>query len=179
MSPAQIGLTVAGAVTVQTTLAWSVGSNVANLDLPLVVVVLAALSRGPLTGLWTGTGAGFAQDVLSGGIVGVSGLCKCVVGVAAGMAGERLLVAAAWQRSLVLVAATFVHATCFFGTYALIPATTPIGSWRDVGGQALANALAGVVAIGVAENARRRRRRTRHERVGLPVGRWQRAKHAP
>lgn len=175
MSPAQIGLTIAAAVTVQTTLAWSVGGTAVNLDLPLVVVVLAALSRGPLTGLWTGTAAGFAQDLLSGGIIGVSGLCKCVVGVAAGMAGERLLVTGGWRRSLVLVGATFVHAVCFFGIYALIPATTPIGGWPDVGMQAAANALAGGVAIAAAW---RWRRRTRGGRDRLVIGRW-RAGHAP
>ena len=104
MSPAQVATAAAAAVTVQTTLAWSVSGTVVNLDLPLVVVVLAALSGGPLAGLWTGTATGLAQDVLSGGIVGVSGLCKCVAGVAVGLAGEKLLVTTTWQRSLVAAA---------------------------------------------------------------------------
>ena len=172
MSALQIGLAGTAAVTVQTVLAWSVSGTVVNLDLPLVVVVLAALSRGPLAGLWTGTAVGLAQDVLSGGIVGVNGLCKSVVGVAAGVAGERLLVTASWRRSLILVAATFVHAGCFFGAYALIPATTPIGSWPNVAVQGAANALVGSVAIGIAGNVSGRRRRNRYARGGLEAGRW-------
>ena len=173
MSAVQIGLAGAAAVMVQTALVWSVS---ANLDLPLVVVVLAALSRGPLTGLWMGTAVGFVQDMLSGGIVGVNGLCKSVVGVAAGVAGERLLVTSSWQRSLILVAATFVHAGCFFGTYAFIPNTMPIGDWQDVAVQGVVNALVGSMAIVVAGNAPRWGRRTRG-RVGLGAGSW-RAKHA-
>ena len=174
MSALQIGLAGAAALAVQTALAWSVSGNVANLDLPLIVVVLAALSRGPLAGLWTGTAVGLFQDVLSGGIVGVSGLCKSVVGVAAGVAGERLLVTASWQRGLVLVCATFVHAGCFFGTYFFIPTTVLIGSWRDVVMQGIANALAGSVAIGLAGNMARwqRRRQDRPAQSGLASGNW-------
>lgn len=177
MSTLQIGLAGAAAVIVQTALAWSVSGTSANLDLPLVVVVLAALARGPLAGLWAGTAVGFVQDVLSGGIVGVSGLCKSVVGVAAGVAGERLLVTASWQRGLILVAATFVHAGCFFGTYAFIPATTPIWNWPTVAVQSVANALVGGVAIGVAGNLPRRLRRKQDTQVRPEVARW-RAKHA-
>ena len=178
MSAAQIAFAAAVAVTAQTSLAWLLSGTVVNLDLPLVVVVLAGLSRGALGGLWTGTAAGFAQDLLSGGLVGVSGLCKSVVGVAAGLAGERLLVTAVWQWSLILAAATFVHAACFFGTYVFIPATTPIGGWPDVAAQAVANALAGGVVLGIARTVPWRRPPGRRVRTGFTVGQW-RTNHAP
>ena len=178
MSPARIGLAAAGAVTVQTTLAWTVSGTVVNVDLPLVVVVMAALSGGPRAGLWTGTATGLAQDVLSGGIVGVSGLCKSVAGVAVGLAGERLLVTATWQRSLVVAAATLLHAGCFFGTYALIPRAAPIGSGADVAVQAVANALAASVAIGVVGPVRRWPALARRRRAELTTNRW-RTGYAP
>ncbi len=171
MSALQIGLAGAAAMTAQTALAWSVSGTAANLDLPLIVVVLAALARGPLTGLWTGTAVGLVQDVLSGGVAGVNGFSKSVVGVAAGAAGERLLLTTVWQRSLLLAAATFVHAACFFGTYAFVP-TTPIGSWPDVAAQGAANALAGGAAVGAAGRLPRRRKRR-----GPEAARW-RPKHA-
>lgn len=174
MSALQIGLAGAAAMTAQTALAWSVSGTAVNLDLPLIVVVLAALARGPLTGLWTGTAAGLVQDVLSGGVVGVNGLSKSVVGVAAGVAGERLLLATVWQRSLILAAATFVHAVCFFGTYAFVP-TIPIGGWPDVAAQAAANALVGGAAVGVAGSLPRRRKR--RGPGGSAAARW-RPKHA-
>ena len=178
MSPAQVALAAAAAVTVQTTLAWSVSGTVVNLDLPLVVVVLAALAGGPLAGLWTGTATGLAQDVLSGGIVGVSGLCKCVAGVAVGLAGERLLVTTTWQRSLVAAGATLLHAGCFFGTYALIPAATPIGGWTEVAAQAVANAVAASIVIGAVGPVRRWRRSAQRPRPGPAAGLW-RSRYAP
>lgn len=178
MSPAQVALAAAAAVTVQTTLAWSVSGTVVNLDLPLVVVVLAALAGGPLAGLWTGTATGLAQDVLSGGIVGVSGLCKCVAGVAVGLAGERLLVTTTWQRSLVAAAATLLHAGCFFGAYALIPTATPIGGWTEVAVQAVANAVAASIVIGAVGPVRRWRRSAQRPRPGPAAGLW-RSRYAP
>ena len=69
------------AVAGQTTYALFCQWMSANVDFPLVVVVFAALSGGPVVGLWTGVAAGLAQDLLSGGIVGVSGLAKSLVGV--------------------------------------------------------------------------------------------------
>ena len=75
----------------------------ANIDLPLVVVVLASLSGGPIVGLWAGTFAGFLQDVMSGGLVGVSGLAKSLVGVTIGGGGDatnvyRAMVSIAFNR---------------------------------------------------------------------------------
>ncbi len=178
MSAAQIAFAAAAVITAQTSLAWFVRGAAVNLDLPLIVVVMAALSRGPLVGLWTGTAAGFAQDVLSGGVLGVSGFCKSVVGVAVGRAGERLLATAVWQRSVILAVATLVHAACFFGIYMVIAAATRIGSWRDVTMQAVANAVAGGAAICIARNLPRGRLRARRERTGFTGRQW-RTSHAP
>ena len=151
MSAIRIAVAAAAAVTAQT----SLGGAAVNLDLPLIVVVLAALSRGPFAGVWTGAAVGFAQDVLSGGIVGASGFCKGVVGVAAGLAGERLLLGRLWQRSVIIAAATVVHAACFFGLYLFVRAASPIGGWSDVAVQVAGNAAVGAAAIGIAENAPR------------------------
>ena len=86
MRATRIGIAVAVAVTAQTTYALFVNGTSANVDFPLVVVVFAALSGGPIVGLWTGVAAGLGQDLLSGGIVGVSGLSKSLVGFAVGAA---------------------------------------------------------------------------------------------
>ena len=149
MTATRIGIAIVVALGVQATLARLAGGARANIDLPLVVVVFAALSRGPMVGLWTGTVAGFAQDVLSGGIVGVSGLTKSLVGVAVGGLGSQLLLAGVWHESLVLAAATVVHAGCFVAVYALVPVAGPTASWTAVGVQAAANVAAGAVAAGL------------------------------
>ena len=98
--------------------------------------------------------------------------------VAVGLAGERLLVTTTWQRSLVVAAATLLHAGFFFGTYALIPTASPIGGWTDVAVQAVANALLAGVAIGVAGSVRRWPALAGHGRAGLTTDRW-RTRYSP
>ncbi|HEY8549588.1 MAG TPA: rod shape-determining protein MreD, partial [Vicinamibacterales bacterium] len=51
-----------------------------SIDLVLVVVVWTALQFGPAAGLLAGSAAGLAQDALSGGIIGVGGIGKTLVG---------------------------------------------------------------------------------------------------
>ena len=53
-------------------------------DLVLVAVVFVALQWGPVAGMIGGTVGGLLQDALAGGIVGVGGLAKTLVGYAAG-----------------------------------------------------------------------------------------------
>ena len=140
----QIALAVGAALLVQTTLLRMVASASVPVDLVLVVVVYAALSRGPAAGLWTGTAAGLLQDVLSGGIVGVSGLAKCLAGALVGLSGTRFIVASTASRFLAYAAASLLHAACFFGVYLLLDTGAPAASGAFLLAQVLPNAVAGV-----------------------------------
>tara|TARA_Y100000588_G_C14184396_1_gene895186 strand:- start:689 stop:1195 length:507 start_codon:yes stop_codon:yes gene_type:complete len=91
-----------------------------NFDLILIVVVFSALSRGHLVGLWSGAVSGFVQDVMSGGIIGVSGLAKSLAGVLVGLAGSQFLISTIWHRVAILMAASIFHVLCFMGVYLLI-----------------------------------------------------------
>lgn len=154
------------ALAVQTTLARYVVRGAFAVDLVLVVVVYAALAAGPITGLLTGTFAGLLQDALSrgaGGIIGVGGLAKTVVGFLAGVVGTQFIVSQSVPRFIVFFAATLVHAVIFIGLY-LILDSRPFGSAYAVFGQALGNAVVGVVAFQLSEllpGAVERRRLTR------------------
>ena len=53
-------------------------------DFVLVGVVFAALQSGAVAGMLAGTIGGLLLDVLSGGVVGLGGLVKTLVGCAAG-----------------------------------------------------------------------------------------------
>ena len=108
------------ALLVQTTLVPIVAGGGAPVDLALIVVVFAALNRGPVAGLWTGTLAGLLQDALSGGIIGVSGLTKTMIGVLVGVVGSHFLLGTVWHRLAVLVGASLVHGFCYLGIYTLI-----------------------------------------------------------
>lgn len=61
-------------------------------DLPLIVVVLLALRRGPEFGCAAGFFAGLLQDATGGGFIGVQALTKAVIGFGIGAAGSRLSV---------------------------------------------------------------------------------------
>lgn len=61
-------------------------------DIPLVLIVLLGLSRGPEVGCLSGFAVGLLQDAAGGGFVGAQALTKALAGFAAGWIGERLWV---------------------------------------------------------------------------------------
>jgi rod shape-determining protein MreD len=140
------------AVALQTTLARFFSRGAAAIDLVLVVVVYVALVSGPMGGLLAGTVGGLAQDALSSGIIGIGALAKTVVGFLTGFGGTQFIVAQPFPRFVVFFGATIVHALIFLGLYMLLDlrqAGTP--PYAAIAGQALGNALVGVVAFQLAE----------------------------
>ena len=165
MKTIHIVVLLAVALLVQTTLVPVVAGGGAPVDLVLIVVVFAALQRGPVAGLWTGTFAGLLQDALSSGIIGVSGLTKTIIGVVAGVTGSHFILGTLWHRLGVLIAASFVHAFCYLGIYTLIGSEGPAVPIGIVAVQAAANGLVGVVAplvVGVAPSVSDRFRQGRN-----------------
>jgi rod shape-determining protein MreD len=157
------------ALALQTTLTRFIVRGTVAVDLVLVVVVYAALTTGPVTGLLTGTFAGLVQDALSSGVIGIGGLAKTVVGFLAGIIGTQFIVAQPLPRFVVFFAATALHAVLFIGLYELLDLRTFGTPYGAVLGQALGNAIVGVVAFQVAEllpgaMERRRASRTRIRR---------------
>jgi rod shape-determining protein MreD len=139
------------ALALQTTLARFIVRDIAEIDLVLVVVVYAALSFGPVTGLLTGTFAGLLQDALGGPIIGIGGLAKTVVGFVAGVIGTQFIVGQAPTRFVVFFAATVLHAALFIGLYELLDLRDFCAPYAAVAAQALGNAVIGVVAFKIAE----------------------------
>jgi rod shape-determining protein MreD len=157
-------LATALAITLQTTLARYLPAGAAAIDFVLVVVVYAALAGGPVTGLLTGTLAGLVQDVLSSGIIGIGGLAKTAVGFLAGVVGTQFIVTQALPRFVVFFGATVLHAVIFMGLYELLELREFGTPYAAIVGQALGNALFGIVAFQTVESlpgALERRRATR------------------
>ena len=169
MKTTHIGLALTIALLAQTTFVRAIGGTGVPVDLVLVVVVFAALSRGPVVGLWTGSLAGLVQDALSGGIIGVSGLTKSIVGVLVGVAASQFIIGTVWHRLVVLLAASVGHASCFLGVYALVGSSAPVATVPLVLVQAVANAVVGVIAEAVAHAILGARERVRQGRT--PFGR--------
>ena len=151
MRTAGVVLATALALALQTTLARFIRGG-AGIDLVLVVVVYAALSFGPVTGLLTGTFAGLVQDALSTGVIGVGGLAKTIVGFLAGVIGTQFIVAHPLPRFVVFLAAALLHAALFMGIYELLGLRDFSAPAGRVVGQALGNAVLGLVVFKVAES---------------------------
>jgi rod shape-determining protein MreD len=118
-----------------------------NVDLVLVVVVYAALQFGPTTGLLTGAVAGMAQDALSGGVIGVGGLAKTIVGFLTGVIGSQFIVANAVPRFVVLLLGAALNAVCFLGLYAVIDRRGMSVPWGTAWPQMLLTAFVGIILI--------------------------------
>ncbi len=172
MKAAWVGLGLGLALALQTTLASMLAGAGAPVDLVLVVVVAVAIASGPIAGLWAGTVGGLVQDALSGGVIGVGGLAKTLVGYLVGQFGSRFMIARAWQQLLVFFCGSLVHAGCYIGVYSLLFDEGMMTSYGAVLTQATVNAAIGVtLAVGLqagpgALERRRLRRRNLSRRFG-------------
>ncbi len=152
MRAAGIMLAVALAIALQTTLARFLMRGTVAVDLVLVAVVYVALTSGPVTGLLTGTVAGLIQDALAASsVIGIGGLAKTVVGFLAGVVGTQFIVSQPLPRFVVFLGATALHAVIFMGLYTVLDLRHFGTPYAAVGGQAVANAVVGVLAFQIVE----------------------------
>jgi rod shape-determining protein MreD len=152
------------ALALQTTLSGLLAGGAIAVNLVLVAVVYIALAYGAVTGLLAGAVGGLAQDALAGGIVGIGGLTKTLIGFVVGVLGAQFNLSTTVPRLVMFVAATFVHELIFQGLHALVGGRHFSLLWSAILVQALVNGLIGVVAFVLVENGpgmvdRRRMRR--------------------
>jgi rod shape-determining protein MreD len=136
-------------------------ANVAP-DIPLIVVVLLALRRGPEFGCAAGFVAGLLQDAAGGGLLGVQALTKALVGFGIGLAGVRLSVTQPLVQVPGLVLLTILEGVARFGLLKLVrfPASFADLMTYVVLPQALYNGFLGaalVLALAWVETTRERK----------------------
>jgi rod shape-determining protein MreD len=151
LKTAGVVVAVAAALALQTTLARFVIRGTVAVDLGLVVVVYIALTSGPVTGLLAGTLTGLLQDALASGILGIGGLAKTIVGFLAGVIGTQFIVAQPLPRFVVFFGATLLHALVFIGLYVVLDLSKYSSPYAGITGQAVGNAIVGVVAFQLSE----------------------------
>ena len=118
-------------------------------DIPLIVVVLLALRRGPEFGCAAGFVAGLLQDVAAGGLIGIQALTKALVGFGLGTAGARLRVTQPLVQIPGLVLLTLAEGVARFTLLQLFRFPAPFGELMTfvVLPQALYNGFIGAALV--------------------------------
>ena len=158
---ALLALTVFGGGVAQTTLAPALMIGDVAPDLPLIMVVLLALRRGPEFGCLAGFAAGLLQDAAGGGLIGVQALTKAMIGFVIGALGGGLRVTQPLVQVPGLALLTVVEGLVRFALLKLFHFPVPFGELMVyvVIPQALYNGFLGaalVLALVWAEGRRRR-----------------------
>lgn len=89
-------------------------------DMTLVVTVYVGLQRVPVKGMLTGLAAGLGGDAISGGILGVGGFSKTLIGYIISVASVRLSLENGLIRLLVVVLASIANTLLFVGLYQML-----------------------------------------------------------
>lgn len=164
MRTAVVVMAIAAALVIQTALSGLMARGPIAVNLVLVAVVYLALAFGAVTGLLAGTIGGLAQDAFAGGIVGIGGMTKTIIGFVVGVLGAQFNLSTTVPRLVMFVAATFVHEVMFTGLHALIGGRPFVLHYSTTLIQALVNGLVGVTVFFLVErgpDAVQRRRMSR------------------
>lgn len=138
---------------IQTTLAGMSYQAGTLVNVVLIAVVYVSLALGPVAGLLSGAAGGLVQDTISGGIVGLGGLSKTLVGFVVGVLGAQFIVSQPAARFVMFVGATVLHELVFQSLFALSDGQAIRFAWRSMFTQAAINALIGVLAFQLIEGA--------------------------
>ena len=145
----------------QSALTHIVPNQARMVDLFVLVVVYCGLVGGETHAMLAGAAGGWMQDVqFGGGVVGLSGLTKTMVGFGVGLAGSRFQLTEPMARVLVLFVATLVDALVFERLAAAFDVRLQTLSLAGLFTRAVLNAALGGVLFFYADRYVWRRRRS-------------------
>lgn len=155
----QVALAILFAFIIQTLWGRYLSPRQAYFDLFLLTVALAGLAGGRVMGMGAGTAGGLVQDAFSGGMLGLNGLSKTVVGYLAGLVGNRLILRGFLPRFLFFVLASATDLGVLFLLGVAVDRPLVWGQGLLPLYIALGNGLLGALIVGAGERLRRRRER--------------------
>jgi rod shape-determining protein MreD len=125
------------------------------IDLPLLVTVYFGLQRAPVLGMVTGMIAGLGGDAV-GGILGVGGFSKTLIGYLVGVASVRLSLENPLARLSTVAVASAANTVLFVGLYQLLQQPLSYSStWAEfgktIGWRALGDTVASVILFVVLD----------------------------
>jgi rod shape-determining protein MreD len=104
------------------------------IDLALLVTVYSGLQRAPVLGMVTGVIAGLGEDAVQGGILGVGGFSKTLIGYLVGVASVRLSLENPLARLSVVAVASAANTVLFVGLHQMLEQPLPhVSTWADFG----------------------------------------------
>jgi rod shape-determining protein MreD len=151
MKTAVVIAALAASLLLQSTIAGMSFAAGSRVNLVLVAVVYIALAYGAVSGLFAGCAGGLVQDAIAGGIVGIGGLSKTIVGFFVGVLGAQFIVSTPVPRFLMFVGASLVHELCFQALYALVESRGIRFQLSGAMIQALVNGAVGITAFLLVE----------------------------
>jgi rod shape-determining protein MreD len=126
MDQLKITIALVMAILLQWTLR-SVAEPFAYLDLPLIIVVYAALQRDAIKAIFFGTFAGLAIDALSGGLLGSNAFAKTLIAYIVSEIARRVYMDNLLLRIPVIAGACLVDDLVYYGLHRLL-GQEPVGS---------------------------------------------------
>jgi rod shape-determining protein MreD len=116
------GVKLTIALIIAIVLQWTlrnVAEPLAYIDLPLIIVVYAALQRNTIRALIFGTVAGIAVDALSGGLLGASGFSKTLVAYGVSEIARRVYLDNILLRIPIIAGACLLDDAVYYGLHRL------------------------------------------------------------
>jgi rod shape-determining protein MreD len=98
-----------------------------KLDLPLLLVVYIALTRGPKEGLIHGFLIGLLVDVLTPYFLGLNALIKTILGYLAGNFRENLFLESVYFKGLVIFLALIFNDLVYYAVYSGVDLSSMLG----------------------------------------------------
>jgi rod shape-determining protein MreD len=84
------------------------GWFVDGFDLPLIITLHVAMTRGKIPGMMAGLVIGYFQDAMSGGVLGFNGVSKIIAGYMGGYLKEKFFVRSMAHRTASVAGAVFM-----------------------------------------------------------------------
>jgi rod shape-determining protein MreD len=119
------------------------------IELPLLVTVFFSLMRSPLLGMTTGATAGMGSDIIGGGILGVGGFSKTLVGYVISSVSIKFPLDNPLARLGIVALASAANTILVVGLYLMLEQSIQhVGTWgefsRALGFKTLGDTLASI-----------------------------------
>lgn len=163
MNQLKITIALIVAVLLQWTLR-SVAEPFAYIDLPLIIVVYAALQRDATKAILFGAFSGVAVDALSGGLLGANGFSKTLIAYAVSELARRVYMDNLLLRIPVIAGACVIDDLVYFGLHRLLGQAPSVDVVTTVSYTVIGTTIAGTAVYlfldyMLSERAGRSRRR--------------------